>query len=128
MKYTHLHISYLRKKSDIWKNCYLSSDRSCNAIFFHRNVFLCKSRELLVLMAHTAGQFHTVDINCKEKLLSLCHYQYCYPSPECTSKTGQIGAAEPDPRCYYCFFIFHPFLTTLELMLPANERACYYYY
>ena len=79
-------------------------------------------------MSHTAGQFYTVDINSVEKLLSLCHYQYYYAAPQCPSKTEQIAAAEPDPWCYYCSFIFHPYLTALELMPAVNEKACCYYY
>ena len=30
--------------------------------------------------------------------------------------------------CHYCCFIFHHYFTALELMVAANERACYYNY
>ena len=107
---------------------YLPLYRSCDAKFFHDWLFYVNLCNFVPWCQHFVQLISTLikSYYCYVYILrNYQHYHYKVASTQCPSK---IAAAEPDPWCHYCSFVFYYHFTALELIPAANGRACCYYY
>lgn len=100
---------------------YLPLYRSCDGKFFHDWLFYVNLGNFVPWCQHFVQLISTLIKSyycCVYILRNYQHYYYIVASTQCPSK---IAAAEPDPWCNYCSFVFYYLYSLLSIIF-----ICFY--
>ena len=122
VKYTHLHIHIFAKSLLIYEEIFIYLQIVVVMLYFSIAMFFCVNLENFLLWCPILQDNFMQLISTAKK-----NYNHC-ATITVHRRLDRLVLLNLIHGVIIGFFVFNPFLTTLELMLTANERACYNYY